>query len=63
VKIYGESPIRPQSVQKYLESKFGDVLEEVSNAMMELANSLPPSDLAEKAYTLYEKFRPEIPPG
>jgi hypothetical protein len=25
--------------------------------------SLPPSELAEKAYTLYEKFRPEIPPG
>ena len=63
MKIYGESPIRPQSVQKYLESKFGDVLEEVSNAMMELANSLPPSDLAEKTYGLYEKFRPEIPPG
>jgi len=24
---------------------------------------LPPSQLAGKAYTLYEKFRPEIPPG
>jgi hypothetical protein len=28
-----------------------------------LAESLPPSQLGDKAYTLYEKFRPEIPPG
>jgi hypothetical protein len=50
-------------VQKYLEGKFGDALEDVSNAMVELAKSFPPSQLAEKAYTLYERFRPEIPPG
>jgi len=31
--------------------------------MLELAKSLPPSQLAQKAYALYEKFRPEIPPG
>ena len=31
--------------------------------MLELAKSLPPSQLAERAYTLYEKFRPEISPG
>jgi len=59
----GESPIRPQSVERYLENKFGDALEDVSNAMLELAKSLPPSELAEKGYALYEKFRPEIPPG
>ncbi len=58
-----ESPIRPESVQKYLEGKFGDALEDVSNAMLELAKSLPPPQLAGKAYALYEKFRPEIPPG
>jgi hypothetical protein len=50
-------------VQKYLETKFGDALEDVSDAMLELAKSLPPSQLAQKAYGLYEKFRPEIPPG
>jgi hypothetical protein len=61
--LSGESPIRPESVQKYLESKFGDALEDVSNAMLELAKSLPPSELAEKAYGLSEKFRPEIPSG
>jgi len=31
--------------------------------MLELAKSLPPSHLAEKAYALYEKFRLEIPPN
>jgi hypothetical protein len=61
--LSGDSPIRPQSVQKYLESKFGDALEDVSKAMLELAKSLPPSMLIEKAYGLYEKFRPKIPPG
>ena len=61
--LSGESPIRPESVQKYLESKFGEALEDVSDAMRKLAKSLPPSQLAQKAYGLYEKFRPEIPPG
>jgi hypothetical protein len=28
-----------------------------------LAKSLPPAQLAEKAYTMYENFRPEITPG
>jgi hypothetical protein len=58
-----DSTIRPESVQKFLETKFGDALEDVSKAMLELAKSLPPSQLAEKAYGLYEKFRPEIPSG
>jgi hypothetical protein len=58
-----ESPIHPESVQRYLESKFGDALEDVFDAMLELANSMPPSQLAEKAYTLYKKFRPQISPG
>jgi hypothetical protein len=31
--------------------------------MLELVRSVPPSELAEKAYTLYEKFRQEVPPG
>jgi hypothetical protein len=52
--LSGDSPIRPESVQKYLVSKFGDALEEVSSTMLKLAK---------KAYGLYEKFRPEIPPG
>ena len=61
--LSGERPIHPESVQKYLESKFGEALEDVSDAMRKLPKSLPPSQLAQKAYRLYEKFRPEITPG
>jgi hypothetical protein len=31
--------------------------------MLGLAKYLPPSQLAQKASALFEKFRPEIPPG
>ena len=48
---------------KYLEGKFGDALEDVSQAMLALAKSLPPDQMAEKAYTLYEKFRPGFLPA
>lgn len=61
--LSNDRPISSESVKRYLESKFGDALDEVYEAMKELAKSLMPSELAEKAYTLYEKFRPEIPPG
>ncbi len=50
-------------MQKYLESKFGDALENIPKAMLELAKYLPPHQPAEKAYGLYEKFRAEIPTG
>ena len=58
-----QGPIRPERVQKHLEGKFGNALEDVSRAMLELAKSMPPPQLAEIAYALYENFRPEIPPG
>lgn len=31
--------------------------------MAELAGSIPPEELSERAYALYEQFRPEIPRG
>ena len=40
--LSGGSPIHPESVQKYLESKFGDALRDGSNAMLEEAKSLSP---------------------
>jgi hypothetical protein len=61
--LSGESPIHPESVQKYLEGKFADALEDVTNAMLQLAKSLPVAQLAERDYGLYEKFRPDIPSG
>jgi hypothetical protein len=58
-----DKPIAPNSVQRYLESKFGDALREVEATMLELARRLPPDELAARAYALYEAFRPEVPAG
>jgi hypothetical protein len=58
-----ERLIDPDSVQRYLESKFGDALEESYRAMRLLAQSRSPAELADEAYQLYEQFRPAIPPG
>jgi hypothetical protein len=59
----GGKPISPASVQRYLAQKFGDHLAEVQTAMEELARAYSPEQLAAKAYTLYEQFRPQIPEG
>jgi hypothetical protein len=58
-----DRPIEPASVSRYLEGKFGDELPEVRKAMKALAASFPPEDLADRAYALYEAFRPDIPSG
>jgi hypothetical protein len=51
----------PASVERYLQGKFGDALGEVQEAMEALAASLPPAELARSAFSLYERFRPEVP--
>ena len=56
-------PGSPGSVERYLQGKFGDALEEVRDAMEALAASLPPADLTQRAFGLYERFRPEVPSG
>jgi hypothetical protein len=56
-------PIAAESVERYLETKFGDALPQVRDALAALARSLPPAGLAERAYGLYAAFRPEIPAG
>ena len=58
-----DKPVEPESVQRYLEGKFGESLEAARAAMQELAGAYPPEQLARRAYALYEKFRPEIPEG
>ena len=60
--IKGEQ-IEPESVQTYLEQKFGDDYEDARSAMEHLAKSYTPHELEASAYGLYEKFRPEIPEG
>jgi hypothetical protein len=56
-------PVAPESVERYLEAKFGEALPDVERALRTLAWALPPEDLARKAFELYEHFRPEVPPG
>jgi hypothetical protein len=56
-------PIEPESVRRYLESKFGQDLADVQAAMEALAEAYEPEQLAAKAYSLYEQFRPDIPEG
>lgn len=56
-------PEDPAGAHRYLESKFGDALEAAREAMTALAKSLPRQELAERAFALYEAFRPAIPRG
>jgi len=58
-----EQPIAAASVETYLSSKFKDSLGAVSDAMVELADSRDPEELAAEAYGLYEQFRPAVPAG
>ncbi len=56
-------PLDPDSVQRYLEQRFGSDLEVVQAEMRKLAKSYKRDELAAKAYALYEQFRPTVPEG
>jgi hypothetical protein len=56
-------PVEAKSVERYLESKFGESLETVRAAMRVLAKAFRPEELSGSAFGLYEKFRPAIPEG
>ena len=55
--------IKPESVERYLEQKFGEGLTEARLALEALAKTYPPKELEQRAFALYEQFRPEIPEG
>jgi hypothetical protein len=61
--VVRDKPIDPDAVGTYLEKKFGDALKDVHAAMTELAKSYTPAELADAAYGLYERFRPDVPAG
>jgi hypothetical protein len=61
--VRGRNPIDPDSVRRYLDGKFGEDLKAVRSAMQKLAKSYKPGELAQAAYPLYERFRPDIPAG
>jgi hypothetical protein len=55
-----KEPIDPEYVQGYLERSFGEKDLRSANAAMEkLANSVPPEELRDRAYQIYEDIRPE----
>src|SRR5882762_1535733 len=61
--VIKNKPIEPKSVERYLESKFGESLGTVRSAMRDLAKALPPEQLSTNAFRLYEEFRPAVPEG
>jgi len=61
--VIESKPIAPESVERYLESKFGDSLPRARRAMMELATAFELDELAARGFGLYEQFRPQIPEG
>jgi hypothetical protein len=61
--VVREKRIDPAAVERYLEGKFGDGLSAARDAMRSLAGAIDPADLADRAYALYEAFRPAIPSG
>lgn len=61
--VAGGKPTDPASAHRYLESKFGDALDDVRGAMSTLAKSLTKDELDARAFELYEAFRPAIPAG
>jgi len=61
--VSGDRPIEPTSVQRYLIQKFGEDLKLAREVMETLAAALDPQSLAAHAFSLYERFHPEIPRG
>ena len=61
--VVKDKPVDPAAVQQYLEKKFGEDLDRVKAAMRDLAESFEPEELSDRAYSLYERFRPVIPKG
>jgi hypothetical protein len=61
--VVKSKPIEPETVERYLESKFGEALPEARKVLMELASAFDPDELAQQGFSLYEQFRPQIPEG
>ena len=59
----GEQPADSMAVQRYLAKAFGDHLDEVRQAIDELASRYEPAELNRIGFHLYEKFRPAVPYG
>jgi hypothetical protein len=58
----GDKPADPAAVRRYIEKAFGEHLDEVRNAMGELASRYEPAELNRVGFRLYE-YRPEVRHG
>jgi hypothetical protein len=61
--VIKNQPIESKSMERYLESKFGESLGTARTAMRDLAKTFRPEQLSKNAFSLYEGFRPAIPEG
>jgi hypothetical protein len=61
--VSGDVPGNPAAVERYLSQNFGPALGDARAAMERLARAYSADELAERAYGLYEEFRPAIPAG
>jgi hypothetical protein len=59
--VIKDKPIAAPGVEHYLESRFGESLAAVRDAMRDLAKAFRPEELSQQAFRLYEQFRPAIP--
>jgi len=61
--VVKDKPIDPAQVRSYLERAFAQDLPAVQEAMEHLARAHDPDQLAEVAFRLYERFRPQVAAG
>ena len=59
----GDRPADPAAAERYLVKAFGARLTEVRTAMAMLAARYEPAELNRIGFRLYERFRPDVPPG
>jgi len=61
--VTADKPLKPESVDKYFRTKFGDALDDTWQAMQSLAECKAPEQLANDAFGMYIQFRPEVAGG
>ena len=58
-----DKALEPESVERYLVKAFGEDLDDVTAAMRHLAEGVDKEELDERAFGLYEKYRPNVASG
>jgi len=59
--VTANKPIKPESVEKYFQSKFGEALDDTWQAMQTLAENKAPEQLANDAFGMYIQQPPVNP--